>query len=221
MKTIACATFVLFLITLATPWSASAQTSGPSASGTYKFALEDDFTKFVEFNVVTAENGTTTGQMTFRDEAGLSEQDPDGEGGEQTDPKAEFYMTANLDSLTIDKNRAVMGGTVTDSSNRSYIGRWVQLVVEDNGDDKDMPDQLSWCLCKPEESGWVPSDAEVPGDDGAWSKWWATDAEQKDDPGVESKNIIPGSKKACTTFPLAAYEFAAVKSAEGQIQVQQ
>ena len=47
-------------------------------------------------------------------------------------------MTASLDSLTIENNRAVMGGTVTDSSNRSYIGRWVQLVVEDNGDGKEM-----------------------------------------------------------------------------------
>lgn len=223
MKTIASLIFVLFLMTSATTFSgalASAQTAGPSASGSYRFVLEDDFSKYVEFNVSSDERGTATGQMTFKDEASISEQDPDGVGGHQDDPKSEFYMTANFDSLTIEHNRAVMGGTITDSSNQSYIGRWVQLVVEDNGDGKETPDKLSWCFCKPEEGGWVPADAEVKDDEGAWYKWWATDAEQKDDAGVQSKNIIPGNKKGCQTFLLPAYEFADVRIGEGQIQVQ-
>ena len=157
--------------------------------------------------------------MTFRDEAALVEQDVDGVGGDKDDPKSEFYMTATLDSLKIENNRAVMGGTITASSNESYVGRWVQLVVEDNGDGE-RADKLSWCFCKPEEGGWVPSDAEVRDDEGAWYKWWATDAEQKDDAGVQSKNIIPGNKQSCDTFALSAYEFAEVRSGEGVIQVQ-
>ena len=221
MKTIALAAIlVLFLMSLATPWSAGAQTSGPSASGSYRFVLEDDFSKSVEFNANSDERGTTTGQMTFRDEAGSSEQDPDGDGGDKDGPRQEFYMTATLDSLTIENNRALMGGTITDSSNRSYIGKWVQLVVEDNGDGKEVPDKLSWCFCQPEEGGWVPSDAEVKDDDGAWWKWWATDAELKDDAGVQSTNSIPGNKKGCQVLPLPIYEFADVRIGEGQIQVQ-
>jgi hypothetical protein len=222
MKTIACASIVvLFLMSLATPFSsmsAGAQTSGPSASGIYKFVLEDNFTKFVEFKAASDERGTTTGEMTFRDEGGSPLED--GEAGGYADkPLAEFYMTANLDSLKIDRNRAVMGGTITDSSNRKYIGRWVQLVVEDNGDGKETPDKLGWCLCQPEEGGWVPADAELKEDDGAWWKWWATDAEVKDDAGVPSKSVIPGNKKACEIFPLSDYPFADIRAGEGQIQI--
>ena len=126
--------FMMGLISVYASMPTGAQTSGPSASGSYRFLLEDEFSKSVEFSATSDERGTTTGQMTYRDEAGVVEQDVDGVGGDQEKPQSEFYMTANLDSLIIDRNRAVMGGTVTDSSNRSYIGKWVQLVVEDNGD---------------------------------------------------------------------------------------
>jgi len=178
--------------------------------------LEDDLTKYVEFNATSDERGTTTGQMTFKDEAVIVEQDPDGEpkGGSG----AQFYMTANLNSLTIDGNRALLGGTIVESSNSSYVGQWVQLVVEDNGTER--PDRLTWCFCQPEKGGWVPADAEVSGDEGAWWKWWATDAEVKDDAGVQSTNIIPGNKTSCKVLPLSAYPFAEIKSGEGQIQVQ-
>ncbi|HKO60442.1 MAG TPA: hypothetical protein VJV03_04725, partial [Pyrinomonadaceae bacterium] len=162
----------------------------------------------------------TTGQMTFTDEAGVSEQDPDCVHEEGKEPPAAFYMTAVLDSLTIDRNRAVMSGTIADSSNRSYIGKWVQLVVEDNGDGTQEPDKLTWCFCQPEESGWVPADAELEEDRGAFMQWWATDAEREDDKGVQSTNIIPGNRTSCTVFPLSAYPFADVRSGEGQIQVQ-
>ena len=209
---------VLFMmgivISLTVPPSALA--SGPSASGVYKFVLDDDLSKLVEFSATSDERGTATGQMTFKDEAVIVEQDPDGEpkGGSGS----QFYMTANLNSLTIDGNRALMGGTVTESSIPSYVGQWVQLVVEDNGTER--PDRLTWCFCKPEEGGWVPADAEVEGDEGAWWKWWATDAEVKDDAGVQSTNIIPGKQTSCKVLPLSVYAFADIKSGEGQIQVQ-
>lgn len=213
---------VLFVIGLVIGYGstpANAQSSHPSASGTYRFVLEDDFSKSVEFNATSDERGATTGQMTFRDEAGVSEQDPDGVADPRQEPPAPFFMTANLDSLKIERNRAVMGGTITDSSVRSYIGKWVQLVVEDNGDGIQEPDKLTWCFCQPEEGGWVPADSERP-DDGAYWKWWATDAERKDDQGIQSPNIIPGNKTSCKVFPLSAYPFADVRNGEGQIQVQ-
>jgi hypothetical protein len=212
---------VLFMIGLVTSWGivpANALPSGPSASGAYKFVLDDDLMKSVEFSATSDERGTSTGQMTFKDDAVIVEQDPDGEPKEGSG--TQFFMTANLDSLTIDGNRALMGGTVVESSNPSYVGKWVQLVVEDNGDNNERPDKLTWCFCQPEEGGWVPADAEVPGDEGAWWKWWATDAEVKDDAGVQSINIIPGNKTSCKVLPLSIYEFEDVRSGEGQIQVQ-
>lgn len=220
MKTIACAAILaLFLMSIATPWLTSAQTSGSSANGSYSFVLEDNLKKSVEFDAKSDERGTTTGQMTFKDEARIVEQDVDGTGERPDDPDAEFYITADLDSLTIEHNRALMGGTVRDSSNRSYIGRWVQLVVEDNGDGSEVPDKLTWCFCQPEASGWTPVDAEDPRDEGAWWHWWATDAELREDPGVQSVNIIPGNRRSCQTFPLSTYEFPDNRG-EGQIQVQ-
>jgi hypothetical protein len=214
--------FVLFVMGLVTGYGstpANAQSSRPSASGTYRFVLEDDRSKSVEFNATSDERGATTGQMTFTDEAGVSERDPDGVVDEREEPPSPFFMTANLDSLKIERNRAVMGGTITDSSIRSYIGKWVQLVVEDNGDGREEPDNLSWCFCQPEEGGWVPADAER-ADDGAYWKWWATDAEREDDKGVQSTNIVPGNKTSCKIFALSAYPFADVRNGEGQIQVQ-
>ena len=218
MKITALAALVsLFLISTATPWSTSAQASGPSASGSYTFVLNDDFTKTLEFQAATDERGTTTGQMTFRDDAGNVEVDLDSGEGPPRDAPPAFYMSADLDSLTIDNSRALMAGTIRDSSNRDYIGRWVQLVVEDNDDGRG--DKFSWCFCKPEPGGWVPVDAEDPRDEGAWWHWWATDAERRDDVGIDSPNVIPGTHHGCRVSPLAAYDFPGARG-EGDIHVQ-
>jgi hypothetical protein len=126
-------------------------------------------------------------------------------------------MPPTLYSLTIENNRAVMGGTVRESSNQSYVGKWVQLVVEDNVEGSD---KLTWCFCPPEQGGWRPVDAEEPRDEGAWMLWWATDAEREDDRGVQSANIIPGNRRGCQSFSLSTYEFPHAR-AEGQIQILQ
>lgn len=219
VRNVISALFLMGLVTAYGSMPANAQTGHPSASGTYKFVSEDGFSKSVEFSATSDERGATTGQMTFKDEAGVSDQDPDGVVDGKAEPPAPFFMTAKLDSLTVDRNRAVIAGTISDSSVPSYIGRWVQVVVEDNGDGGKEPDKLSWCFCKPEVGGWVPADAERP-DDGAYWKWWATDAEREDDKGVQSTNIIPGNTTSCKVFPLSAYPFDDVRNGEGQIQVQ-
>jgi hypothetical protein len=212
--------FVLVLVAVGsvTPRLAAANQSGPSASGTYRFVMADGASKSVEFNATSDERSVATGVMTFRDEARVVEQDVDGTG-ERPDEAGEFYMTADINTLTIENNRALMGGIVRDSSHSAYVGRWVQLVVEDNPDGRE-PDKVSWCFCKPEASGWTPVDAEDPRDEGAWWHWWATDDERRDDTGVPSANIIPGSRTGCPTFALSTYEFAELGSAEGDIQVQ-
>ncbi|MDX6611532.1 MAG: hypothetical protein QOD75_718 [Blastocatellia bacterium] len=219
MKTIGyAAIFSLLVMSIATPWTSSAHPSGPSASGNYRFTLEDDMAKTVEFSATADERGTATGQFTFTDEARIVEQDVNG-AGDPTGESSGLTLTADLDTLTITGNRAVMGGVVRDSNNRNYIGRWVQLVVEDNGDGREVADKLSWCFCQPEPGGWIPADSEVPHDDGAWSHWWVTDPERRDDVGIPSPNLIPGTRRGCPTIPLANYIFDDVKSGEGQIQV--
>jgi len=213
---------LLLLVAFAKPiFSATpyAPASGPSANGAYKFTLDDEFSKFLEFSATLDERGAPTGQMTFRDEGFIPERDADEPAGDKGESRTELYLRASLDSLSIERNRAVIGGTVTDSSERSFIGRWVQLVVEDNGDNTEAPDRLSWRVGRPEEGGWTPADAELKDDEGAWWKWWATDAEFKDDAGIPSTNIIPGSNKGGPVFPISSYEFAEMRSCEGQINV--
>jgi hypothetical protein len=219
MKSIACASILaLTLLGFAPPRSTTAQTRGQSASGIYKFILEDDLVKYVEFSASTDEKGTTTGSMTFNDEAKVSEQDVDGNGEKAGDP-VPFYMKAEFDTLTVEKNRALMSGIIRDSSHAGYIGRWVQLVVEDNIDNREVPDKLVWQFCQPQAGGWIPSDYEVSGDRGAWMSWWATDFEQKGDVGIPSKSLIPDEKRRCEVLPLRAYAFADLKRWDGDIQV--
>lgn len=212
------AILALFVMIIAAPSLTYAHTSGPSASGSYTLTLEDGLTKQVEFSATKDERGITTGQMTFRDEAEVIDYDPDS-GEEPPHGAPPLVVTARLDSLTIEHNRAVMGGTVTESSHSSFIGMWVQLVVEDNGNGTETPDKVSWCFRQPEPGGWIPVDADDPRDEGAYMHWWATDEELKDDEGIPSVNVIPGTSTGVPTFPLATYEFPEARG-EGQILVQ-
>jgi len=207
---------ILCFVLLATPLLASAQT----ANGQYKFVMEDGFTKYLEFDATSGERGAATGYMIFNDEANLVFQDVDGNGDVPKEESVPFTMKAEFESMTIEKNRAVINGVVRDSSYRSYIGKFVQLVIEDN-DGKEVPDKFVWSFCQPEPGGWIPSDAEVPGDKGAFLSWWATDAERKDDVGIPSPSLIPGELKACRAQPLASYEFATILKGDGAIQIVQ
>lgn len=209
--------FVLSLVFLATPLLVSAQSG--TASGNFKFTMEDELLKSFDFDART-DGRTTTGFMQFTDEAKLVFQDVDGTGERPPDEPVPFFMKADLDAMTIEKNRAVMNGVVRDSSYRSYIGKWVQLVVEDN-DGVEVPDKFVWSFCTPDPGGWIPEDAEVPGDRGAFMSWWATDAERKDDVGIPSPNIIPGTLKSCKVYPPRVYEFVPILKGEGVISIKQ
>ena len=205
----------LFLLALASQLPAAAQ----SANGNYRFTLTDDLTRSLEFDARTDEKGTTTGRMIFIDQTRIVDKDDEGDPDPRPGDGFEISLAADFDAMTVNENRAVISGTVVDSTHRIYIGRWIQLVVEDNGIDPRRPDKLVWRLCRPEPGGWIPSDYDQPGDNGAYLKWWATDAERKDDAGVPSPNLIPGERKGCLVYSLAAYDWAAVKKWEGDIRV--
>src|SRR5262245_53740699 len=172
MKTIGSALLLVLCLTQ----SAAAQ----AVNGTYKFLLEDNAFKTLELEVQGDARGNATGWMTLTDEAKIS----DGE------TVSSFYIEADVETLKIEKNRAVMGGVVIDSSHQSYIGIWVQLVVEDNPESSKLPDNLSWSFCRPLERGWIPSDSENEDDDGISLSWWATDSERDDDQGIPSVDLL-------------------------------
>jgi hypothetical protein len=209
----------LCLVSLTAPRPATAQTPGSAAHGTYRFILEDELLKSVEFDASTDDKGTTTGYLTLTDEAVIPDTD-DAEDPRAGDPPPQFYMKADLDTLSVEKNRAVMGGTVRDSSHISYIGKWVQLVVEDNGLNTRTPDNLTWSFCKSQAPAWIPSDAELTRDDGAFLTWWATDAERKDDVGVPSIDLLRRNETSCPVYPLSTYSFADLLKWDGDMVVQ-
>ena len=209
----------LFLLSFAASGPATAQTAGSTARGTYKFIMEDELIKSVDFSASTDSKGNTSGSLTLTDEAAISDVD-DAEDPKGGDAPRGFYIKADLDTLTVDKNRALLGGIVRDSDHVTYIGRWVQLVVEDNGLNARTPDKLTWSFCRSDSTrGWVPSDAEVKDDDGAFLHWWATDAERKDDVGIPSVDLL-GKSTSCPVYPVWLYDFADLLKWEGDIVVQ-
>lgn len=209
--------FALGLVFLAVPLPASAQVAG-TIGGKYKFIMDDEISKYLEFSATSTERGGASGYMIFTDETKVVVSDPD--GGPSRDEGVAFSMKADFDSMTIEKNRALVSGVVRDSTIAAYIGRWVQLVIEDN-DGVETPDRFVWQFCEPEPGGWIPSDAELKDDRGAFMSWWATDAERKDDVGIPSPNLIPGSLRACKAYSLQNYTFADILKGEGVITIKQ
>ncbi len=219
LKKLCTSLLVLCLVFLATPLMISAQVAG-TVGGKYKFIMEDELSKSIEFEAQSDERGSATGFMLFTDDAKFVVQDPDGDGEPPKDEPVAFFMKAEFDAMTIDKNRALISGVVKDSSHRSYIGKWLQLVIEDN-DGVEVPDRFVWSFCEPEPGGWIPSDAELKDDQGAFMSWWATDFERKDDIGIPSPNLIPGLLKACKAHSLQSFDFAEFLKGEGAITIKQ
>jgi hypothetical protein len=128
-----------------------------------------------------------------------------------------YYVKAAFDCLTVQHNRAVMSGVITESSVGELIGHRVLLVVEDDGEGISASnDKLTWGVYEPVNRNWIPQDAEVPGDNGALLDWIATDYERPDDPGIPARqsDVI-----GCHTFSLSAYSFIDVRHGQGNIQV--
>lgn len=207
----------LFLLSLATSPATSAQTAGQSASGTYQFSFDDGYTKYTEFDAKTQADGSAAGQLTLTDEAKITLQDVDGTGDPSLqDTLPGYYIKVDFDGLVVDKNQAVMSGTVRDSSVRDFIGQRVLFTVEDNGDNTRLPDQLTWGIYKPVVRNWTAADAELKEDPGVGMRWIAVDAERRDEPGV----VMPKSEAVNTqSFPLSSYSFAEVQKGAGDILV--
>lgn len=213
------ALLIITLVLLATPILASAQAG--AANGKYKFVMDDGLVKYLEFDVVNDSKGATNGYMLLTDEAQVVLEEPNGdEPPPRRGESLPFSMKADIDGMTIEKNKAVITGMVRESSIPRYLGKWIRLVIEDN-DGIEVADKFGWSFCAQEQGGWIPEDAEVPGDRGAFMRWWATDAERKDDVGIPSADIIPGNLKGCRSFPLLAYDFAAFVKGEGAIAIKQ
>ena len=202
----------LLLVCMVVPGLVSADAEGSTAAGSFKFALEDGETRFVEFKAEQQGEGQAVGEMTFSDPAAVPVENPD----DTEKPNSPGVLVrAKFDCMDTVKNTAIIGGTIFESNVPSAIGMRVLLVVEDNGVEGEK-DRVSWGLFQPPATGWVPTDAELEDDKGASLTWWATDAERRDDVGIP---MPPNKLVACKSLPLAAIDFPEIKYAGGDLQV--
>ena len=203
----------VFLASLVLAFAAAAQNSGPASNGDFQFALEGA-TGAIEFN---ARSGS--GEMTFTGAMSISNEDVDGEGTTVT-PVSNVEMTVSIDCLRIQGNRAAMSGVVSSSTVPEYLGTRALLAVEDNGEGSKAPDRdkFTWGIYRSAPTGWIPEDAEVPGDTGALLTWFVTDFERLDDVGRPSSQNNPTTVD-CNSFPFGSYAFESLPHGAGNIQV--
>jgi hypothetical protein len=202
-------TIALLIVCVALPGLVFAGAEGTTATGSFKFVMDDGATRFVEFNAKEGADGQAVGDMTFNDPVAVPVDDPD-----NPEKTAEGVLVkARVDCMRSFENRAVMGGEIVDSNVKSQIGERVLLVIEDNGLDKD---RLTWGIYQLPPTGWTPVDAENPDDKGASLTWWATDFERKDDVGFQ----MPQNQMVrCESFPLSGYDFPEIKESGGDLQI--
>jgi hypothetical protein len=205
----------LLALTLMTFAAAQTTRAASGAAGRYQFTLAGDKDlKYVEFEASSQGEGAT-GFISMTDEAILVEQDVDGTG-EEREKIVGYSFRAEVDGLVVQENQAVLSATIRTASNEALLGQRVLLTVEDNGDDPRKPDRLTWGIYKPIDRRWEPSDAELEKDPGVGLRWWATDAERKDDVGY----AMPRDESVGTqTFPVASYGFADADNIAGDIRV--
>src|ERR1043166_626826 len=114
----------ILLLTIVCQRPGNAFDDGPSANGKFQFQLEDNNTRYIEFDA-RLHGDQARGTMTFSDpSSALGDSD-------SNDLATGAVVTAKFDCLRIEGNRAVMGGAVSESNFASLMGRRVLLVVED------------------------------------------------------------------------------------------
>lgn len=218
----------LLLTSFALSQTAFARADEQAATGNYQFVLSGDkYLKYVEFDARSPGDGSATGFIYFSDEAVITLQDVDGTG-EEKGGFAGYNLKAEVDGLivteqevVIDKEvvlekRAVLSATIRDSSVLALVGQRVLLTVADYGDNTRVLDRVTWGVYKPIDRNWVPSDAELKEDPGVGLRWWATDAERRDDVGYQ----MPRDESiSALTFPIAAYGFVDMADSAGNISV--
>ena len=199
-------------VCIALPNLVFAGAEGSTASGSFKFSLDDGETRFVEFKASELAEGAGEGEMTLSDPAAIPVADPDNPE-EKTTPGV--LVRAKFDCMETVKNQAIIGGEIFDSNVPANIGQRILLVIEDNGVEG-VKDRITYGIYQQPAKGWTPVDAEDPNDKGASLTWWATDAERKDDVGFQ---MPQGKLVQCKSIPAAAHDFFDFKYGGGDLQV--
>jgi hypothetical protein len=195
---------------------AAVAASAQSATGGFQFAFPGA-SGGIQFEA-RGSGDSARGNVHFSATEDVPNDDVDGAGG--TGPaSATITLKVSVDCLHLTGNRAAMSGLVTSASLDGYEGKRVILAVADNGEGANAPpDAFTWGIYHDTTPDWVPSDAEVPGDNGALFSWIATDAERPDDVGIPAGASAPQGID-CRTFNFDSYAFQPLDRGSGNIQV--
>ena len=196
-------------------FAAAAQNNGSAANGDFQFSL-NGAAGAIRFDARQQGSGAK-GQMTFDAAVDVSNEDVDGEGASSSSV-SRVTATVSFDCVRVSGNHAAMSGLVTASSVPAYVGKRAVLAVEDNGEGINAAalDRFTWGVYRQNVKNWTPSDAEVPGDNGALLNWFATDAERPDDVAVPARQ---SEEIDCRSFPFGSYAFEEIAHGAGNIQV--
>ena len=186
-------------------------------SGSFEISLEKGLKRHIDFHAVRDLNGKVSGETVFKDD-GAASVDKASEDA-NADSIGPFFLKAEFDCLTIEGNKAVMSGSVTEASSESYVGRRVLVVAQENGgsEDPSKRDKLTWGIYRNKRNDWLAVDSERP-DEQVGQSWIATDSERQDDDGVPSnKEEVVG----CQSFPISAFSFLNANQGKGTVRVKQ
>ena len=216
-RAIPAALLVVSLLSVILPNSSVAHTDGPAANGSFQVSMGNGQTQDIEFEARAAGDGNVTGEITFRQkptDAATPKSTLDGEPVEAAQP---FYAKATCDCLAVKGNEAVLSGTITESSVKSYIGRKVLLVVQEGHSlTPQVRDKLTFGFYRNTAKGWVETDEERPEEQSPAPNWVATDAERPDDVGTLAQK---SDEITCESFPILSYSFISEKQGNGKVQV--
>jgi hypothetical protein len=189
---------------------------GQSANGGFQFTLPGA-SGAIEFDA-RVHGSTAKGTVHFKATQEVSGENGDDVGG--SGPQSlTAKITVSVDCLRQSGNRASMSGLVTDSNVPGYAGRRAILTVEDNGEGVNAQrDAFTWGVYGNDAQTWTPSDADIPGDNGAMFSWLATDFEVPGDAGIPMGANAPKGTD-CKSFGLGSYALSEVAHGAGNIQV--
>ena len=203
--------FLIVLVLLA-----AIPAAAQSSNGDFSFALSGA-NGSIQFSAKTDGSGAK-GHVTFTATQDVSNDSVDDTGGPGA-AATSATIQVEVDCLKVTGNRAAMSGIVTSSNVPGYAGLRAILAVEDGGEgSKAAKDAFTWGVYRNNAATWTPSDAEVPGDNGAMFSWLATDFEVPGDAGVQVGANAPTGVD-CKSFGLAAYSLDEVAHGAGNINV--
>lgn len=207
--------FVLLCLTV--PSLTVADTEGTSAKGNFQISLGNGQSREIRFDARVGGDGSTTGEITFRDEGTAVIGPRETQEDEPQEDLPLFYAKVSCDCLIVSGVEAALSGTIMESSRKNYIGQRALLVVQD-GDSLTPPlrDKLTFGFYKTASKGWPVTDGDRPDEQTQAPTWVATDLERPDDTGTLSQQ---SEEVTCKSVPISSHSFIGSKQGKGIIQV--